>query len=359
MALTGNKGEWSEIYVLLKLLGDKKVFSGDESLNKIESLFYPIVKILRQESDGEYCYSPNGDIVLISGGLEELRIPIAKFQSEAQYLLSSIKKSTGSSFSIPEIEEFMSCIYCKTLKAPSSDKTDIKIVIHDLRTNQKPLLGFSIKSQLGSPSTLLNPGVTTNVIYTIAGQPLSDDRINKINSVDSTSKVLDRIQMIYIYDNELKYLKFESTMFENNLKLIDGDLPVIISEVLKQHYIYKLSKIKDIVAQLQKDNPLNYDVSYGHAFYEYKIKHFLTDVALGMTPSKKWNGNYDANGGYLIVKEDGNVLCYHIYNKSDFENYLLNNTKIDTASTTRYKFGIVEKAGGTQVFKLNLQIRFI
>jgi hypothetical protein len=30
MALTGNKGEWSEIYVLLKLLGDKKVFSGSE-----------------------------------------------------------------------------------------------------------------------------------------------------------------------------------------------------------------------------------------------------------------------------------------------------------------------------------------
>jgi DNA (cytosine-5)-methyltransferase 1 len=27
--LTGNKGEWSEVYTLLKLLGDKKLFSGD------------------------------------------------------------------------------------------------------------------------------------------------------------------------------------------------------------------------------------------------------------------------------------------------------------------------------------------
>ena len=44
--ITGNKGEWSEIYTLLKLLGDKKLFSGDKDLNKIESLFYPIIKIL-------------------------------------------------------------------------------------------------------------------------------------------------------------------------------------------------------------------------------------------------------------------------------------------------------------------------
>ena len=29
MAKTANKGEWSEIYVLFKLLGEKKVFAGD------------------------------------------------------------------------------------------------------------------------------------------------------------------------------------------------------------------------------------------------------------------------------------------------------------------------------------------
>lgn len=38
MALTGNKGEWSEIYTLLKLLGEGKVYAGDQSLNKIQNL---------------------------------------------------------------------------------------------------------------------------------------------------------------------------------------------------------------------------------------------------------------------------------------------------------------------------------
>lgn len=49
--LTGNKGEWSEIYALFKLLGDTKLFSGDADLNQVEELFYPIVKIIRTESE--------------------------------------------------------------------------------------------------------------------------------------------------------------------------------------------------------------------------------------------------------------------------------------------------------------------
>lgn len=48
MALTGNKGEWSEIYTLFKLLGDGVVYAGDQNLNKIQDLFYPIIMILRQ-----------------------------------------------------------------------------------------------------------------------------------------------------------------------------------------------------------------------------------------------------------------------------------------------------------------------
>jgi hypothetical protein len=66
--LTGNKGEWSEIYALFKLLGDKQLFAGDADLNKVEELFYPIIKIIRNESGGHFEYEINGDLVIISGG---------------------------------------------------------------------------------------------------------------------------------------------------------------------------------------------------------------------------------------------------------------------------------------------------
>jgi len=92
---------------------------------------------------------------------------------------------------------------------------------------------------------------------------------------------------------------------------------------------------------------------------KYKIKRFLTDVALGMTPSKVWTGIYDATGGYLVVKENGDILCYHIYNRNQFEDYLFCNTKLETASSTRHEFGNIYQENGKFYFKLNLQIRFI
>ena len=85
----------------------------------------------------------------------------------------------------------------------------------------------------------------------------------------------------------------------------------------------------------------------------------MTDIALGMMPSRVWTGELDATGGYLVVKEDGEVLCYHIYNRNEFEDYLLNNTKLETASSTRHDFGTVYEEVTKQFFKLNLQIRFL
>ena len=46
--ITANKGEWSELYVLFKLLGEKKIHAGDGQLNKLE-IYYPIISILRDE----------------------------------------------------------------------------------------------------------------------------------------------------------------------------------------------------------------------------------------------------------------------------------------------------------------------
>ena len=86
----------------------------------------------------------------------------------------------------------------------------------------------------------------------------------------------------------------------------------------------------------------------------------MTDVALGMVPGVVWTGRYQANGGYLVVKSDGDVVCYHFYDKNLFEDYLYHNTRLDTPSSTRYGFGVIEKAeDGTLIFKLNLQIRFL
>jgi type II restriction enzyme len=356
--ITGNKGEWSEIYALFKLLGDKKLFLGDKDIKKLEGLVYPIIKVLRSENNGNFAYSIQDEIILISGNEEVLKIPIKEFKENALFLLKAIKENKKRTFPVPEIEKFMQSVNCISLKASSSAKTDITIVVHDQRTNQEPTLGFSIKSQLGSPSSLLNAGKTTNFIYQINGVQFTDNEILQINSTSTRSKIMDRIAQIQDKKGALKFAKTERQIFSNNLVLIDSLLPQILSQIVFDFYSTEFSHLKDLVNLISEKNPLNFDVENEHKFYEYKTKRFLTDVALGMTPSKVWTGQYDATGGYLIVKGNGDVLCYHIYNRNEFEDYLLNNTKLDTASSSRHGFGEIYKEGNQLYFKLNLQIRF-
>src|SRR5699024_2664113 len=138
---------WSEIYTLLKIISDKKLFAGDNDLRKIERLIFPIIKILRDESNGTFEYGYDSNLVIIKGIDEEFRIPISEFQEKAVFLLSKLKETTSSTFSIPEIEMFMGSFNCNSLKAKSTVKSDIRIIIHDQRTGTTPELGFSIKSQ--------------------------------------------------------------------------------------------------------------------------------------------------------------------------------------------------------------------
>lgn len=357
--ITGNKGEWSEIYTLFKLLGDNQLFLGDKEIEKLEGAVYPILRVLRTENNGDFEYSIEDEIILISGNEEVLKIPIIEFKEKACFLLDRIKANKEGTFAVPEIESFMQSINCLSLKASSTAKTDITIVVHDQRTNQQPTLGFSIKSQLGSPSTLLNAGKTTNFIFKIKNTTFSSEEIKKINAIDTRSKIMDRINSVLQANGTFEFSRTERSMFANNLILIDSKLPEILSQIVFDFYSSVKSHLVDLVAKTATKNPLQFDNTNEHQFYEYKIKRFLTDVALGMMPSVVWAGQYDATGGYLIVKENGDVLCYHIYNRNEFEDYLFNNTKLDTASSKRHDFGTIYEENGDFYFKLNLQIRFI
>ena len=89
--LKGNKGEWSEIYVLLRLLADGKIYAADSELNKLEDIFFPIIKIIREEVTGEVKeYFPGRSISIYFNGEKIKELPFECFDSEAQALLSVI-----------------------------------------------------------------------------------------------------------------------------------------------------------------------------------------------------------------------------------------------------------------------------
>lgn len=355
--MTGNKGEWSEIYALFKLLGDGELYAGDADLNKIKELVYPIVKIIRDETAGRVEFNVDSDVIFVSGN-KELKVKASEFKKQADTILDKIKKGKGT-FSIPNAEAFMGNFSTHSLKANSSAKTDIIIVIHDPRVKRNAELGFSIKSQLGNNSTLLNSSRATNFVYHVEGFQGTDNDIKQINAISSRSKIRDRIEAIGKKGGKLVFENIEQSIFRNNLVLVDSMMPLIVGELIKKYYSQKESATKALTEEMTIENPMRYETLHSHSFYELKVKRFLTDVAMGLMPSKVWNGLYDATGGYLIVKEDGDVLCYHLYNRNQFEDYLYHNTRLETPSSTRNGFGTLYNEQNNLKFKLNLQIRFL
>ena len=103
--ITGNKGEWSEIYTLFKLLGDKQLFLGNKEIEKLEGIVYPILRILRTENNGNFEYSIQDEIILISGGEEVLKIEISEFALSFEIRLETTR--TGYDEQVDEYQPTM------------------------------------------------------------------------------------------------------------------------------------------------------------------------------------------------------------------------------------------------------------
>lgn len=360
--ITANKGEWSELYALLKILGDRKLYAGDGQLNRLET-FYPVLKVIRDELEQQKQtrhmeYSIDNDIVIVTEDGEELaRINAATFLDESKKLFAEITVGKNHAFAIPTIDDFLQKIHCKKIKAKSADKSDIHIVIHDYHTGMTPELGFSIKSSAGSVPTLLNASGATNFIYRLDGFD-SEEKMEEINTIKTSRQLQDRIEAINKTGATPRFIDVSNNVFHNNLVMIDSCLPRLLADMLWEGYSNREMDIVKATERATQKNILNYDLSTGHDFYAYKLKSLMVSSALGMLPAKKWTGRYEATGGYIVVKDDGDIVCFHIYDRNLLEDYLFHNTKFETPSS-RWDFGYIYKGDdGAFYFSLNLQIRF-
>lgn len=299
--MTGNKGEWSELYAFLRLLSQGRVYAANEKVEKIDNVYYPILKIIREEQKGIiYDYCIEEDTVVVE--IQSRRIAIIDRKTlgeEADKLLEEIALHSGS-FEVEEVASFVNGIKVTKIKAPSTDTTDISMQIQDVYTNLIRNVGFSIKSEVGNAPTLLNAGKTTNFIYRVEG--ISSEQAKEINAIETRTKIQDRMAKIREYGGILSYVDMVHKGFKRNLIMVDSSMPEI--------------------------------------------------------SAKPWDGLDEANGGYIIVKADGEVLAYHIYNRNFFEQYLLDNTICERASTGRHEYMSLYEEDGQMYIKLNLQVRF-
>ena len=356
MSLTGNKGEWSELYTMLKLLGDGVLYSADGNMNRLEGYFYPILNIIREEEGLNFERKlSTRQIVIYENENKILEVPIPEFVSMYNLLFEKIVEAKQSAFTISEASAFMDKIRVKRLKAISDDKKDIVIKIHDFRTGMQPTLGFSIKSMLGKDSTLFNYSEGTNITYKIIGD-ITPDQMEEINQI---SDQLDRMDRIYDWGLDLGFSHYNKNNFYCNLQLVDTLFPEIMAELVKLYFYREAetTSVKSLLSLLQERN--SFGIRNPETFYPHKMKQFLIYVALGMTAIDPWDGRYDANGGYIVVKKDGDVVCYHFYDRNDIEDYLFNNTRFDNPSRDRCGgWGFVFKGDDDNFYiTLNFQIK--
>lgn len=354
MPVRYNKGEWSEFYVFLKSLADKKLFILAENQEATND-FYTLLKVKRTENNinVDYVLQQNQDNIIKQRGKNELIIPVKIISEFLPNLLNQIISTSGASFEVNGIDSILNALDTQTIKEGSSaDKADITLVI-DYKEQLNKTLGFNIKSNIGSKPTLLNASQATNFIYEIQD---FDGDIEELNSYEGNSKIRDRIRAIRDGGGKFVFYDVGNAVFKQNLMKIDTQLPEIISSLLLNYFAGNGHNIQEVVNSCNSLQLSNCVLSRSELMY--KMKKFLVANALGFFPSKPWNG-YNKAQGYIIVKRNGDIGCFDVFLPEILENYLYTNVKFDTPSSSRHGFGVIYEQNGKKYIKLNLQIRFV
>ena len=350
-----NKGEWSELYVLFKLFQDKKIAAASADLEPVADKFYRFLKIYREEAVGnelEYNLEDANKVVVINGSGEVVKtLDSTQLGSKPRKIFEAIKAAENATFSMEELVELMDEYLVHKVKASSQEKTDILAIIEDKSNISNDKMGFSIKSHVGGAPTLVNSSSHTNFVFEVTGFV---GAINEINSIEGKTKVRDRLQSIFSHGGKFGFVSVSSPTFNTNLRFTDTMFPTILANMLLDFYSGKGNDLH-VLARLAASND-----SLGLSLEEvlYKVKGFLRSSALGMVPSKIWDTRLSAYGGYIVVLDNGDLVCYSLLKDDDFKNYLFNNTKFDTPSTTRHGYGTLYENEGRIYLNLNLQIRF-
>ncbi len=368
-----NKGEWAEFYVMLKLLGEGKLYTADKTLKKKLDSYLDILKIIRQEYDTqvlEYIVNEENASVTVKPQNTDTvlaDIPMREFETQANDLFDGIKSAKGMSVPAPDsVCEFAKIIYVGKPKAPAvkalkkqfGGKNDIFIEVRDGQTSIVSVMGFSIKSKFGQNPTLFNAGSSSQYLYKVSG--CDDTIMQEFNAISKGTGRGWKLCKKYITDHNLtlSYCKTQNPIYDENLFLVRESMSKIMAWCVKNRLIDAAddNKVKETVERMIVANPLN--VPNPAVYYEKAVKDFLMAGFTGMTAGCKWDGKEQVNGGYIVVTDDGDVICYHSNDRETFRDYLYRNTYFEYVSADKYIWSRIIKIDGEYYLPLNISVRF-
>ena len=341
--MRGNIGEWSEAYTFLRLLLDGEASEADSDFQPLGSGI-KFDQLMRDENAGRKSL----DTRQLNYGLDGFSVTpheIEEALREFERLVSTRKKL--GSFELPAVSGVLQRLGMDQLKASSKTKIDLLAKLDTGLPGQDKIVGFSIKSELGSPSTLVNAGSHTAFKFELIGDVGLALRLGEEVPSSQVANLLKRLAENQVFLNPVGP---KSSRFRENLEFFGTDAPNLVSSLLVGYY----SGLGKSVWSLLHN--LGFEGSH-HDQAKYKVGQFLRAAALGMRPATPWTGFNELHGGFLILRKTGKVLALLASNEELFREYLLKHSYFDTPSTPRHKFGFIYLEDGVAYLDLNLQIR--
>jgi len=368
MSISANRGEHSELLAFLRILQEGRVQVADK-FGEPRQAWLKVSCIQRpSDVDTRYMIVDDHVVVMSSAGVELTRASRGLVRALADKLFLQIKEGRGASFVCPAGDEAILLLKIVGSKAGSTAKADLLIeVVSPVFDGELLSLGFSVKSELGGLPTLLNAGAT-QFEYRVEG--CSADDALAVQEAAPRNKDKDYpgpMRLMPALAVAKARVVFESVVdpvFEQNLKMMDTSFPRILADTLLHAYLGGELALKDAVRSpaLLDDlsNTLSLPLPMVERIVRHKVKELLRQSALGMNPGRQWEGQVEAHGGWIVVKESGEIVCFHVLNDDDFREYLLAGTKFDTPSMSRHRAGYVYKQKDDKFAKLrlSLQVRF-
>ena len=256
MAFEATKREWGELYAFFRLLADGYVYAGTPDVKRNEVQKLPVAMVQREEHDGTRRYILEDEAtVRICGEKIDKQIPRGDFAAVAELVFAAVKESRENDVMSPDgVEEFLDEVAIYDLEAKTDDRTDFYVAFYSI---EAPLVGFCVRSRLGTMFPLLDGGRAANLKFEQTGVKFATPTVNKINAFGEEDDVAGRMLMIERLGGILKYNDVADKVFRSNLCMIDLHFPRMLGEMLRVMHLDGISKVSDLTEAIKQINPLD------------------------------------------------------------------------------------------------------
>ena len=366
MGKTKNKGEASEFYAFVYILGNQLVPVVDGTLTATnQSVQFNSLK----RADEDYIFQTEDRIKVLARGdtFYISRKDCKKYAADLLHLLFAQDKIQEDD---PTVQKLFNLLRTEKISAKSQDKMDFSAEVCEPQSPLSRYLGFSVKSYIGNDPTVINANRNNSsvrfVILKNGETPTKEEMSPFLNLDEKRLGPKELFSKLLSEGFTLKYSSCGGEALEYNLRLIDSSLPEILAQLLVARYVdYETKESFASLVKKVAEKPeipeiaeLGDSVSRRENSLTFKLQNFLFAFSTGATVSRFWDGQEQATGGIIIVTKNGRVQCLELTTRNAIGQYLMNFSYFDNPSTSRHGYGrVFAEPDGKYYVDMQLQVR--